>query len=152
MSINEAMRPEIQPDEKSRYGSPEIGSLAWEGPMTETDEGRDIQGVVGRTHSGTFKAGFATVYQEHGRTGRVVETGTVYGWQEKSHAEKEHAIFAARREVQNQQSYDRAEPERLGPEHGRRPAEILLARATTPRSDKAELKSPARDTSRSIDR
>src|SRR5579883_2923327 len=89
-------------EKQHQYGSEDIKTLAWVGPAVETDEGRNIYGVVGKTQSGEYKAGFVTADNER----------DFYKWQQKAYVEKDHAIFAARKEAQNQQRYDRAEPDR----------------------------------------
>jgi len=99
-------------NQEKDFGSANVKKLIWTGPVVETREGE-------------YRAGFGTVYIETGPKGRSTEIGTSYSWQGKVFAEKGHAIFAARKEVENQQSYDRA-PERFDVSDAQRRVEAFF--------------------------
>lgn len=110
MEISEQGEPM---NEESEYGSPEIKKLVWSGPLTETDEGREIHAVVGQQETGEFRSGVCDVYIERGPGNRASEVGANYKWHKILHGELEPAVRAAEGEVKRQQSYDKAEPDRI---------------------------------------
>lgn len=90
------------------YGDPRIKSIEWTGPLVNRDEDRAVFGAVGFLNEGHHAAGIGYVYRERGRGNRVSYETVRYEWQEQTYSEKGHAIFAAHKEVQRVQEYDRS--------------------------------------------
>jgi len=95
----------------NRTGNPEfeangIRKIVWDGKYVETDQ-RIVRGAVGQTTDGGYKSAEVHLYLERGPSGRISESHESWKWNGKVHPEKDHAIFAARQEVERTINNDR---------------------------------------------